>query len=389
MSLDAAAAATLGTVRVVGTGLLGTSIGLGLSACGVRVLLADPSPTALALARDLGAGEPAPGAGELARDLGVAELALVVVATPPDVTAAVVAEQLQAYPDATVTDVASVKAGVLHSLEAIGADLSRYVGGHPMAGRERSGPVAARGDLFLGRPWVVCPPLDDSDQPASARQRSRVEVVRRLATALGATPVVMSAQEHDTAVALVSHMPQVAATLVAGRLRQAPEASVALAGQGLRDVTRIAGSDPALWAQVLSANAGPVVALLEQLRDDLDGVITALRALDAEDVGQPALGARAAVARAVADGNLGRERIPGKHGGSPARYTVVTVVVPDEPGSLGRLFADIGAAGVNVEELALEHAPGRAVGLVEVSVLPGAREHLEASLAAAGWHVVT
>ena len=166
---------------------------------------------------------------------------------------------------------------------------------------------------------------------------------------------------------------------------------MALAGQGLRDVTRIAGSDPALWAQILAANAGPVARVLRELRDDLDGVLAALEALAGEPAGRrdgPAVGARGAVARAVADGNLGRERIPGKHGGVPARYAVVTVVIPDEPGALGRVFADIAAAGTNVEELALEHAPGRAVGLLEVSVLPAVREHLEAALSASGWHVV-
>jgi prephenate dehydrogenase len=257
-----------------------------------------------------------------------------------------------------------------------------------MAGRERSGAVAARGDLFLGRPWVVSP-APESDPAA-------VDGVRRLAVALGAAPVLLPAAEHDDAVALVSHVPQVAASLVAARLRAAPDVAVALAGQGLRDVTRIAGSDPALWAQILAANARPVAAVLRELRADLDGVIGALEALAAESATAhaaegtpaPAVGARAAIARAVADGNLGRERIPGKHGGVPARYAVVTVAIPDEPGALGRVFADIALAGTNVEELVLEHAPGRAVGLLEVSVLPAAREHLTAALSASGWHVV-
>jgi prephenate dehydrogenase len=374
VSLDPSAAQELGTVRVVGTGLLGASVGLGLSASGARVLLADVSPTALALARDLGAGVPDDGTAD--------RVDLVVVATPPDVTAAVVLEELKAHPDAVVTEVASVKAGVLGALRAAGADLRNYVGGHPMAGRERSGAVAARGDLFIGRPWVLSPVAEGAP--------TGLALVRRLALALGAVPVVMPAGEHDEAVALVSHVPQVAASLVAARLRHAPDTAVALAGQGLRDVTRIAGSDPALWAQILAANAGPVAAVLTELRDDLDRVLEALAALAAErpEAGSGAVGARGAVARVVADGNLGRERIPGKHGGVPARYAVVTVVIPDEPGALGRVFADIAAAGTNVEEVALEHAPGRAVGLLEVSVLPAAHEHLTEALSASGWHVV-
>ncbi len=364
----------MNTVRIVGTGLLGTSVALGLTsraASPVRVLLADPSPTALALARDLGAGE---------IDPGDTEPDLVIVASPPDVAAQVVLAELAAHPCATVTDVASVKAGVLDAVVVGGGDIARYVGGHPMAGRERSGAVAARGDLFLGRPWVICPtPKNDT---------GRVEAVRALAATLGAAVVSMSPAEHDEAVALISHVPQVAASLVAARLREASDEALAMAGQGLRDVTRIAGSDPTLWAQILAGNAAPVAEALRALRRDLDGVLTALEALAAEQPGGAAHGARAEVARSVAAGNAGRDRLPGKHGARPTAYAVVTVVVPDQPGALARLFNDIGDFGVNVEELALEHAPGRAVGLLEVSVLPAVHEHLEASLTSRGWQVV-
>jgi prephenate dehydrogenase len=360
----------LGTVRVVGTGLLGASVGLGLTTHGVPVVLDDPSPTALALACDLGAGR-ASAEGN--------DPALVVVAVPPDVTAAVVAQELAEHPRAVVTDVASVKSGVLGAVAEVGADLTRYVGGHPMAGRERSGPVAARGDLFLDRPWVLC--------PSSVVPPERVDLVDRLVRLLGAIPVRMGAAEHDEAMALVSHVPQLAASLVAARLREVPDSSVALAGQGLRDVTRIAGSDPMLWAQILAANAAPVERELRAFRADLDMVIEALDALADEGTDGPVTGPRARIARAVAEGNAGRARIPGKHGGRPTEYAVLTVLVPDEPGRLARLLADVGAAGVNVEELTLEHAPGRAVGLVEVSVLPAVREKLVAVLDAEGWHV--
>ena len=366
----------LGTVRIVGTGLLGTSIGLALGG-GSKVLLDDPSPTALALARDLGAG--------VVDDGGTAP-DLVVVAAPPDVTARVVAEQLHSHPQATVTDVASVKLGVVEQLGSRGADLRRYVGGHPMAGRERSGPVASRADLFMGRPWVIC--------PAPETEPDRVEQVRRLATALGAAVVTMGPAEHDAAVALVSHVPQVAASLVAARLTRASEPAVSLAGQGVRDVTRIAGSDPTLWAQILSANAGPVTEVLRELRADLDDVIEALAALGSETAGRrawparEAVGARGTLARLVAAGNDGRDRIPGKHGAAPTTYAVVTALLPDSPGQLARLFSDIGEAGINVEEFSLEHAPGQPVGLAEVSVLPAVRGALEEALVTRGWHVV-
>jgi prephenate dehydrogenase len=369
--------ADFGTVRIVGTGLLGTSIGLALGGGATKVLLSDPSPTALALARDVGAG---------AVDDGSAAPDLVVVAAPPDVTAHVVLEQLIKNPQATVTDVASVKRGVVEQLEARGADLRRYVGGHPMAGRERSGPVASRADLFLGRPWVICPtPVSDPE---------RVEQVQRLAAALGAAPVTMPPQEHDAAVALVSHVPQVAASLVAARLTRASDPAVSLAGQGVRDVTRIAGSDPTLWAQILAANAGPVRELLSELREDLDDVIAALTALGEEASpdhrwpGREAVGARGTLARLVAAGNDGRDRIPGKHGAARTVYAVVTALLPDSPGQLARLFHDIGEAGINVEEFSLEHAPGMPVGLAEVSVLPAVRGALEEALVTRGWHVV-
>ncbi len=357
-------------VRVVGTGLLGTSVGLGLSAAGHRVLLADPSPTALALARDLGAGE---------ADRGDAPPDLVLVAAPPDVTAQVLVAELARHPQATVTDVASIKDGLREAVEAAGGDPDRYVGGHPMAGAERSGPVAARGDLFLGRPWVVC--------PGPRTPQWRVEQVSAVAGRLGATPVRMGPAEHDAAVALVSHVPQLAASLVAARLQHAPDAAVALAGQGLRDVTRIAGSDPLLWAQILSANAAPVLTVLRELSQDLAAVTDALEQLAAAGGGD-APGARAGLAGVVAGGNAGRDRIPGKHGQPPTRYDVVDVLLPDAPGQLGRLFADIGAAGINVEEFALEHASGALVGRAGVSVLPAAGQALREALTERGWRVV-
>src|SRR5690606_33432545 len=138
--VNSAPAATRGPVLIIGAGLLGASIGLALGAHGVPVRLRDASPTALALARDVGAGE-------LEED-GDPAPRLVVVAAPPDVTAGLVGAALHSYPEAIVTDVASVKGVILQELQAFGTlDLSRYVGSHPMAGRERHGAAAASGDL--------------------------------------------------------------------------------------------------------------------------------------------------------------------------------------------------------------------------------------------------
>lgn len=364
--------ATKGPVRVVGTGLLGASVGLALSREGVEVQLSDPSRTALALARDVGAGTPARPDDP--------EPALVVVAAPPDVTADVVRAELAAHPHAVVTDVASVKGYVLEELRAAGVDLTRYVGSHPMAGRERSGPSAAVPDLFLGRPWVIA---DSGSSDPDA-----LLAVRSLAVDLGAVPVSMDAAEHDAAVAAVSHLPQLAASLVAARLRVLDEPALGLAGQGLRDVTRIAASDPALWTSILAANALAVRSVLVALRDDLDRVVTALTsaalATGPEDV---APGALAAIADAIAAGNAGQARIPGKHGGTHKAYAVVTVLVPDQPGELARLLTDVGDAGVNLEDLRIEHAAGRPVGMAAISVLPDREGHLVDALTQRGWRL--
>ena len=376
-------ARTEGTVLVVGTGLLGASAGLALRACGVDVALDDPSPTARALARDVGAGRLA-GPDE--------EPSLVLVAAPPDVTAQVVADRLRAHPGAVVTDVASVKGAVLEdvaaalSREGAEAAAARYVGGHPMAGRERSGATSARADLFTDRPWVLVPPPVVGERVPGERTRGEESLQRVLGLVADCrgVPVLMGAAEHDEAVALVSHVPQVAASLVAARLLDAREEAVALAGQGLRDVTRIAASDPGLWVQILGANAAPVARALHALRTDLDGVLAALDALATDGA---AVGARARVARAIDEGGAGVARVPGKHGTAPVPFEVVSVLVPDEPGSLAHLFADVGDIGVNVEDFLLEHAPGRLVGLAELSVLPAGRPRLEAELPRRGWRV--
>jgi prephenate dehydrogenase len=355
-------ARTQGTVRIVGTGLLGASIGHALTAIGVDVVLADSSRAAVALAVDYGAGRAA-GPDDHPR--------LIVVAVPPDVTADVVATELAAHSTATVTDVASVKGVILAELRARATDLTRYVGSHPMAGRERGGAVASRADLFLGRPWVIAPTDETSDQA--------LDDVEALASDLDAIAIRMDAGAHDEAVALVSHLPQLAASLLAKRLVDASPDAVALAGQGLRDTTRIAASDPALWVQILDANAATVLPLLQGMRDDLDAAIAALA-----DPAAP--GARRAIAELIAAGGTGVARIPGKHGSSK-RFASVTVLVDDRPGELARLLTEIGALGVNMEDLRLEHSPGAQIGLAEIAVLPEAEERLVADLTAAGWRI--
>ena len=351
-----------GEVRVVGAGLLGASVGLGLRAIGIDVILADASPSNLSLAVDYGAGR-------LAREGD--NPSLVVVAVPPDVTASVLAAELAAWPDALVTDVASVKVAPLEGLRALGADTGRYLGSHPLAGRERGGAISARGDLFIGRPWVIT-----THESVPAEQ---VGVIEDLALDLGAVPVLMTAEQHDASVALVSHVPQVISSLLGKRLIGATESAVGLAGQGLRDMTRIASSDPELWVQILGANSGSVVDILKQYRDDLDEFVRVLEAPSAP-------GARRAMAELLAGGNTGVARIPGKHG-QDRRFTQLVVMVDDKPGELARLLAEIGEIGVNLEDLRLEHSPGVQIGLAEISVVPEAERGLVDELEKRGWRI--
>lgn len=359
MGESASAGPLTGPVRVVGAGLLGTSIGLALRRRGIDVLLRDVNPRNVEIAGSLGAG-----VAEGAAEGGVQ---LVVVAVPPDHLADEIVAALTGS-DAFVTDVGSVKGAPLREVAGrVDADqLVRYVGSHPMAGSERSGPFAASSALFDGRPWAVTP------HPGTSPEA--VEVVTALARACGATPVPMSPDEHDAAVARTSHLPHLLAALVAGRLTDAPAAHLALSGQGVRDVTRIAAGDPTLWQQIIAGNADAVADLLADVRGDLDELLDAVRS-----------DSRERVAALLERGVEGRAAIPGKHGGPVEPTGSVYVTVPDHPGELARLLGDAGQIGVNVEDLRIDHDPGRPVGLVELTVAADRADFLAESLEGRGW----
>ncbi len=350
--------ALTGPVEIVGVGLIGTSIALICRRLGLEVVLRDTSAENVRTASGLGAGRP------VSRE---DRPQLVVVAVPPAAIADAIVDALHRT-DAVVTDVGSVKAAPLEAVSPRVAprDLARYVGSHPMAGSERSGPLAASAALFDGRPWAVTP-------HPSARPHA-VGLVESLVLECGATPVVMDPADHDRAVARTSHLPHLAAVLVAGRLAQAPLEHLALSGQGVRDVTRVAASDPGLWQQILEANSEAVLDLLAEVRTDLDTLMSAVASHSGDDL-----------TAILARGNAGTAAIPGKHGG-PARPTrSVFVSVPDHPGELARLFGDAGEIGVNVEDVHIDHDPGRPVGLTELVVESGSAEHLLAALESRGW----
>ncbi|SDE22014.1 prephenate dehydrogenase [Nocardioides lianchengensis] len=345
----------VGPVEIVGTGLLGTSIGLACRRAGLEVLLSDSSPEHVRTASGLGAGRPRTDDDRPQ---------LVVVAVPPDHLGTVIATALRET-DAVVTDVGSVKSGPLSAV-AGEPRAHRYVGSHPMAGSERSGPLAGSGSLFDGRPWAITPHTG-SDPDA-------VELVEELVRLCGAVPVWLTPAEHDRAVARTSHVPHLLASLVAARLADGPENHLALSGQGVRDVTRVAAGDPRLYGQIVSANAEAVLALLGEVRTELDRVIDAVGSGD-----------RTALQGMLEQGVAGTQAIPGKHGGPVRPMRSVWVSVPDHPGELARLLADAVASEVNIEDIRIDHDPGRPVGLVELVVEERRAEHLLTSLESRDW----
>ncbi|MFJ8545533.1 prephenate dehydrogenase [Streptomyces sp. NPDC093586] len=357
------------TALVIGTGLIGTSAALALTARGVVVHLADRDPEQARTAAALGAGtDEAPE--------GPVDLAI--VAAPPALVADVLADAMGRGLARGYIDVASVKGGPRRELEARGADLSAYIGTHPMSGREKSGPLAATGDLFEGRPWVLTPTRDTDTEV--------LNLALELVSHCRAVPVVMDADAHDRAVALVSHMPHLVSSMVAARLEHAEEAAVRLCGQGIRDVTRIAASDPRMWIDILSANPGPVADLLGDVAADLEETVRALRSLQSSDDDKRREGS-AGIEAVLRRGNAGQVRVPGKHGSAPRVYETVVVLIDDQPGQLARIFADAGRAGVNIEDVRIEHATGQQAGLVQLMVEPKAAAALTAALKERGWAI--
>ncbi|GAB1327021.1 prephenate dehydrogenase [Streptomyces sennicomposti] len=355
------------SAAVVGTGLIGTSVALALSRRGVAVFLDDADTTAARTAEALGAGSLA--APEQPVDVAV-------LAVPPARVGTVLKACQERGLAHAYTDVASVKARPYRDVLRAACDPARYVGGHPLAGGERSGPLAARADLFEGRLWVLTPV-----EPAD---RAALNQVLELVALCGATPVIMDAAAHDRAVALTSHAPHLMSSLTAARLAEADGEDIRVSGQGLRDVTRIAAGEPGLWGDILEANAEAVADVLEACADDLRRTVAALRALHGADGGARRQAA-ADLQEILRRGRRGAGRVPSKHGARPAEFATVPVAVPDQPGALARLFAAVSEAGVNIEDVSIEHAVDQPTGLVELVVERSSTEEVRRLLDARGW----
>lgn len=345
---------SLERVRIVGAGLIGTSIALGLVSKGVLVDLVDSDESTQRLARDL------------THSCELTSVQLVIFALPTNALPMVIDREYALNPQSTFMDVGSVKTEPIVHVEKSTMPLSRFVPTHPMAGREIGGAQSARGDLFITRSWILTPTAECDE--------SALEHVRELISLLGATAITLNAGEHDRAVATASHLPQITSTLTAISLELAEASWLELAGQGLRDTTRIAASDPVLWSQIIFSN-----------RDEIRRVLTALHG-NTERMIQ-ALDNPSAIEALMSAGARGRARIPGKHGGSAREYTFLPIVIDDKPGQLAAIFNECADIGVNVEDLSIEHSPGQLNALITLALSEPDALNLAHHLSSIGWNV--
>jgi prephenate dehydrogenase len=305
-------------------------------------------------------------ANDLVGGVSIANPDLVVLAMPTSQFAAVIQAENQLNPQSTFIDVGSVKNEVVLEVETISGLSKRFLPTHPMAGREIGGASSARADLFQGRSWILTP---SADLDSASRQ-----LVLQLIEHLGATSIDLSALDHDRAVARISHLPQIASSLIAKQLTGTPPEWMELAGQGLRDTTRIAGSDESLWKEIIYSNRSELQQLLINLLNDVQSMIDSL-----EDPQQ--------IAQLIAQGRAGKALIPGKHGGKAREYFYLPIVIDDKPGQLGAIFNECAAMDVNVEDLNIEHSPGQLSALITLALSETDAEKLSTHLTSIGWNV--
>ena len=319
-------------LALVGTGLIGASVGLAAKRVGAEVVGFDPDPTALEGAVGKGAVDEAAPSREDA--LQGAELA--VVAAPVAQLAREVSTVLESAPeDCTVTDVGSTKTAVCAGANGC----ARFVGGHPVCGSEARGPEHASGELFQGATWFLTP-LPETDA-------QRYRLVHAFVSGLGATPVAVDPEAHDRIVALTSHLPHALANLLlnqAGTSRVEGHEPLASAGGSLRDMTRVAGANPRIWVDIFLDNAGP---LREALADHRRRVEQVEAALEKRDAGF--------LARWIAEAAGNRRRMLADAFDAPGELQRIDVHVPDRPGVLAGITQALGAERINIEDFELRH----------------------------------
>ena len=343
-------------VRVVGAGLIGTSIALGLASRGVSVELHDEDQNALDLAKDL-----------LAPHVKVGVPDLVIVATPPKTILNVLKKEFGSNSQATFIDVGSVKNSLVLEVETLTELAARFVGSHPMAGREVAGPSSDQADLFQGRAWILT--------PTSITEESSIDLAKELVEALGATAYIMGAPAHDSLLARISHLPQITSTALAGAIEQLGD-NLNLSGQGLRDMTRIANSDGELWSEILLENQNEVLKAINEYQQIIANLKDALESRD-----------ESALKNLFINGNKGRAKVSGKHGSKPRNYSHLMIVIKDEPGALSQLFEQCAAINANIEDLSIEHSPGQLTGLITLAFSPDDALRVQDHLLSHDWKV--
>jgi prephenate dehydrogenase len=318
-------------LAIVGTGLIGASVGLAARGAGVPDVRGwDVDAEALAVAADRGAVETA---GSLEEAVADAELAL--VAAPVAALPAQVAAVLQASGEATtVTDVGSTK-----GLIAQAVSHGRFIGGHPVCGSEAHGPAHASAELFRGATWFLTP--DARTDPERYRR------LHGFVSSLGAVPIAVDPEAHDRLVALTSHLPHALANVLlnqAGASRIDGHEPLAAAGGSLRDMTRVAGANPRIWVDIFLDNAEAVAAALAEHRNRVEQVERALAEGDA-----------GFLARWIAEASGNRRRLLADAYEQPGELQRIRVHVPDRPGVLAGITQALGAERINIEDFELQH----------------------------------
>ena len=323
----------LGRIALIGTGLIGASVGLAAKRAGVAAVSGydvDPAPLSVAVERGA-VDEPA-----ASLDEAVARADLAVVAAPVAALPQQVAAVLAASPDrCTVTDVGSTKGRVA---AAAGRD-PRFVGGHPVCGSEARGPASASADLFAGATWFLT--------PAATTDAERYRLVHGFVASLGAVPVAVDPRAHDRLVALTSHLPHALANVLlnqAGSARIDRHDPLAAAGGSLRDMTRVAGANPRIWVDIFLDNAAAVVAALAEHRRRIEQLEAALSAGDA-----------GFLARWIGEAAANRRRMLFEAYPDPGLLHRLRIHVPDRPGVLAGITQALGAERINVEDFELQH----------------------------------
>ena len=344
--------------RIVGAGLIGTSIALKLVELGWSVEIEDLDPAAERLARDLLGldDDDADGSPEI-----------VVVATPAEVAFTVLIREYERNPRAIFIDVGSTKNNLQLEVDGVSGLRERFIGTHPIAGREISGAEGARSDLFESRAWILT--------PSSANRNEDIEKTKEFLRALGSTPYQMTPESHDQLFARISHLPQILSTVLAKNLEEVA-GEIDLAGQGLRDQLRLAGSSGRLWSGILSLNKAEVIPALDELIEDLNKL---RKNIDEED--------QSAVLELFNMANQVYARLSGKHGAKPRAYKYLNVVIADKPGQLSALFNECAEISANVEDISLEHSPNQETGLIQLALSAPDSERLFHHLIAKGWKV--